>query len=910
MTENSNQTERLQEMTLTIGERAKLCSNTLYTDTTGSVVQDIQWSTKQLQTAAGFFGLALTDPRTGLQKTRMQLGREIAKATAKSKRKSQLVEWSRQQSSLQTSLVATDDTIFLRQAVADFMRHCLKETVSANQLPNNLDTDATVNTYIETFISTYMNESNTVKSRGLLNTPLVCLRTISFDHLVQNFRNIVEAKKITIFKSPSMASSKILPNKNLLGYIHKSQMKTVYRLFTTAKSDLITNKINGDYCNHSRHIFVSIERETKRNQDTKFHHLLKILVPLEVNNYILTGVLFKKQHIFKACTYSHKKSKWRIFLVNKNKMEFEDVNTFANVLTEKSEYIRCLCYTKRNTHALFNRSAEPRKDGLKNIGNTCYANAVFQSIVRLPALTTMVCTRTGSASSASSPHRVVDFVQLIGEKVRQSTTRTNESLLRSFLKQVLPKIPPRLAFGKQHDAQEFLELVIRSFQQENCASFGTERNAFQGFLSYEFTCSACQKSHSSPVEMFISLPLDMRPTLRESIKTFCEPDTIASKVCTNPQCLVEGSSTKAVRVRQWPPVLVFQLKRFTTTPGHGSTTQVKKNMEDMSILSKLETTRELSQCSKLQGYKIVYNIHSIILHQGDSISSGHYIAYVRSADSQTGWFRYDDEFVQEISSENIFINFKSTKDFQQKFRPYILIYNQTSYFEKQRRMQCGQHSINNLLQYHAVQHGAFTDPIREAGTNVLNLLRLCRDMTFRLQKTSEEEQARIVSAMSQKKLTPSMRRMFFNCNVEKGLYGIDLISNALKALGHRIQRTMNQASTWAQRTKTFFETFETSALKSQTVGFLLHIFRQTGSSGKFEGYHYVAIRSVVGTSRFELLDSLQPYSNVQSSTSVSDLVSSFIKRCEAKSQRIYTIVHVLHKGASFPSMKDSPITIE
>ena len=46
-------------------------------------------------------------------------------------------------------------------------------------------------------------------------------------------------------------------------------------------------------------------------------------------------------------------------------------------------------------------------------------------------------------------------------------------------------------------------------------------------------------------------------------------------------------------------------------------------------------------------------MHSIVTHKGQSADSGHYIGWVRQAENPNFWWKYDDDEVTEVDTEEI-----------------------------------------------------------------------------------------------------------------------------------------------------------------------------------------------------------------------------------------------------------------
>lgn len=48
-----------------------------------------------------------------------------------------------------------------------------------------------------------------------------------------------------------------------------------------------------------------------------------------------------------------------------------------------------------------------------------------------------------------------------------------------------------------------------------------------------------------------------------------------------------------------------------------------------------------------------YTLHAVLTHQGRSSSSGHYVGWVRQSTTEDKWYKYDDDAVSPVTSEEI-----------------------------------------------------------------------------------------------------------------------------------------------------------------------------------------------------------------------------------------------------------------
>ncbi len=72
--------------------------------------------------------------------------------------------------------------------------------------------------------------------------------------------------------------------------------------------------------------------------------------------------------------------------------------------------------------------------------------------------------------------------------------------------------------------------------------------------------------------------------------------------------------------------------------------------------------------SKFGNEKAKYRLCSVLVHQGSSISSGHYYCYVRASDNN--WYMFNDASVNKVKEADVL-----------EETPYLLIYEKIILFK-------------------------------------------------------------------------------------------------------------------------------------------------------------------------------------------------------------------------------------
>lgn len=133
-------------------------------------------------------------------------------------------------------------------------------------------------------------------------------------------------------------------------------------------------------------------------------------------------------------------------------------------------------------------------------------------------------------------------------------------------------------------------------------------------------------------------------SIENSIRYFFSPELIKAdkKEKTGYQCEHCKKLTSAVKVstiEQAPETLAVHLKRFRFN-GTASM-KVKSKVTYPEILDLTEYTTSMKSPTR-------YKLMAVIVHQGRSVSSGHYIAHCREPNGS--WATYDDEYVNTIKA--------------------------------------------------------------------------------------------------------------------------------------------------------------------------------------------------------------------------------------------------------------------
>ena len=205
------------------------------------------------------------------------------------------------------------------------------------------------------------------------------------------------------------------------------------------------------------------------------------------------------------------------------------------------------------------RKAALQHAGLRNLGNTCYLNAVLQVLLRCPRLQELLRQQAAAASAADT--LLSDLSSTLELMATAPSSHSPSSLLERLRRQ-----HPVFRGGGQHDAQELLRCLLLSVHEAWALRPGAERVAgsagpsaaeqlFHGELVYTTRCLQCDGRrtrregfsdlslsvhHEQPLEWGLAQFFEAE-RLRSSEKYFCE----SCRACTE--------AVRTPRVRHAPP---------------------------------------------------------------------------------------------------------------------------------------------------------------------------------------------------------------------------------------------------------------------------------------------------------------------------------------------------------------------
>ncbi|GBG75072.1 hypothetical protein CBR_g19585 [Chara braunii] len=303
------------------------------------------------------------------------------------------------------------------------------------------------------------------------------------------------------------------------------------------------------------------------------------------------------------------------------------------------------------------RSVMDRPIGLVNLGATCYVNSVLQCLYMNTAF------RAGLFA--------VETDILMQNKVLYQLGRLFAELQLGLKNAGDPREFARtlhLDNGVQQDGQEFMKLLLTLLETMLAKSKresvrGLVQGLFRGTFSYATRCWECgfESGSSEQLVDFYELEVNVKGFrgLEESLDDYLSEEKLEGEnqyLCE--YCGRRVDATRCVKLRSFPPIVNFQLKRFVFNP---KTAMKKKVTSRFNFPKTIDLAPRLTKhgmhtiqdesaglvprcASDPEEGRYVYDLMAILIHKGNMASSGHYIAHIKD-DVTNEWWQFDDETV-------------------------------------------------------------------------------------------------------------------------------------------------------------------------------------------------------------------------------------------------------------------------
>ena len=266
--------------------------------------------------------------------------------------------------------------------------------------------------------------------------------------------------------------------------------------------------------------------------------------------------------------------------------------------------------------------------GLRNEGNTCYVNALLQTLFHLP------CLRQAVFQIPPTVRLAADLQAVFYELMTSPQAVSARGLLTSL---------GTARNERQEDVQEFSLSFYEKLKvcMENSPVAGFLSTLFEGLTETVYRCKYVDFQSAPRVEEFLDLQLPVA-NLRDiysSLKAIMSED-LHGEDQFDAETWGKQDAVREVRLRRLPPVLQLFLKRFRYQYGE---------IQKLNTKFEFPWTLDLSDYT-LEAKPAKYQLFGVLVHKGVSYH-GHYFAFLKVGLAQ--WYKFNDYSVDAVTEEHV-----------------------------------------------------------------------------------------------------------------------------------------------------------------------------------------------------------------------------------------------------------------
>eukprot|EP00756_Hemistasia_phaeocysticola_P015573 Hpha_TRINITY_DN15420_c0_g1::TRINITY_DN15420_c0_g1_i2::g.176888::m.176888 len=340
--------------------------------------------------------------------------------------------------------------------------------------------------------------------------------------------------------------------------------------------------------------------------------------------------------------------------------------------------------------------------GFKNLGNTCYMNAVICSLLSLdPFADAVISTARLYKFMGKSDGLLSALNEVVQLRYRGELEGRGVDL--GQLKDLVGREKAAFRGNRQQDAHEFAVTLLDSLHEEVTSVYGREkentlacnsaslvRRLFECGAEKKLGCLQCDGGTARYEERFfvVSAPIkdrihdtavdvdNLNPAPAPSLSSLLRHNFFNSE-CVERKCpgCSHGESELRIRISQLPYVMLLHAKRFHVEWRDGQV-YTQKLLDDVVVPPVLDVSDLLAAGCKQPAERAtsfgeggvlnlsthrplghrrpggggVYRLRAAVLHLGTGVRSGHYVSYFRSGDGQ--WWYADDERVTQLTGSD------------------------------------------------------------------------------------------------------------------------------------------------------------------------------------------------------------------------------------------------------------------
>ncbi|KAL2916237.1 hypothetical protein HK105_204328 [Polyrhizophydium stewartii] len=269
--------------------------------------------------------------------------------------------------------------------------------------------------------------------------------------------------------------------------------------------------------------------------------------------------------------------------------------------------------------------------GLTNLGNTCFMNAALQVLCHTDVLQKYVLQ---PLFSPMTPQFVAPSNSTSTRVTRQTASKEVEISIWTEFASLVQEMWSTNALSVVPES--FLKAVWKFVPSVTCAECSTLSTKSELFLDLSLSIPEKVQSDSNSGGC----------TLDDCIRAFTDVEQLdQSDLYECGSCRGYKPASKQMVIERLPRVLTFHLKRFKFT----RQSRAKIGTQVDFPLTGLDMAAYMSDAD---GKSFLYDLYGVIVHQGASGGSGHYISYIWSATNEA-WFEMNDSRTRRTTPEAV-----------------------------------------------------------------------------------------------------------------------------------------------------------------------------------------------------------------------------------------------------------------
>ncbi|GAB4819385.1 hypothetical protein N2152v2_006431 [Parachlorella kessleri] len=309
---------------------------------------------------------------------------------------------------------------------------------------------------------------------------------------------------------------------------------------------------------------------------------------------------------------------------------------------------------------------EGRPVGLKNIGNTCFANSLLQALLATQPLSAYLlsgqhgrgCSR-GGASRGGTFCVLCDMEALAQQAHSAGSSSCSAAVDTRQLLKNIRRIGKQFRFGHQEDSHELFVQLLDCMEAVLLEEAGGKakfdlrsrettlvHHVFGGYLRNQVACLSCghvSKSYESSLSLVLELP-HRAPSLEAALQHFTKRERLdGDNKYRCDRCKAYVPADKSTQFEVGPNVLQICLKRFGIGRFGG------KNKSHVSFPEQLDLGPFMAD-DCLDEQPAQYSLYAVVVHQGHQTTYGHYYSLVRQGEK---WFRCNDHSVTQVTAHSV-----------------------------------------------------------------------------------------------------------------------------------------------------------------------------------------------------------------------------------------------------------------